>query len=43
MHVGENKKVEHKKLQLSICDIGKMTFCLTMAKYLPMLPKGKTV
>jgi hypothetical protein len=30
------------KFQLSICDIGKMTFCLTMAKYLPMLPKGKT-
>jgi hypothetical protein len=28
---------------LSICDIGKITFRLTMAKYLPMLPKGETV
>jgi len=30
-------------LQISICDIGNITFHLMMAKYLPMLPRGKTV
>jgi hypothetical protein len=30
-------------LSVSICDIGKIAFHLTMAKYLPMLPKGKMV
>jgi hypothetical protein len=29
--------------EVSICDIGKITFHLMMAKYLPMLPKGKMV
>jgi hypothetical protein len=28
---------------ISICDIGKILFHLTMAKYLLMLPKGETV
>jgi hypothetical protein len=28
---------------VSICDIWQITFHLTMAKYLPMLPKNKTV
>ena len=28
--------------KISICDIGNITFHLTMAKYLPMLPKGET-
>ncbi len=28
---------------LSICDIGNITFCLPMAKYLPILPRGETV
>jgi hypothetical protein len=28
---------------ISICNIGNITFCLMMAKYLPMLPRGKTV
>ena len=28
---------------LSICDIWEITFCLTIAKYLLMLPEGKTV
>jgi hypothetical protein len=28
---------------VSICDIWQITFCLTIAKYLPMSPKGETV
>jgi hypothetical protein len=29
--------------QVSMCDIGKITFHLMMAKYLPMSPKGETL
>jgi hypothetical protein len=39
-NVGSLKNLSH---QVSMCDIGKITFHLTMAKYLPMLPKGETV
>jgi hypothetical protein len=30
-------------LALSICDIGNITYRLTMAKYLPILSRGDTV
>jgi hypothetical protein len=35
--------IESKYFELSICDIGNITFHLTLVKYLQMLPRGKTV
>jgi hypothetical protein len=36
-------RVEKVLPLLNICDIGNITFYLTMAKYLPMLSRGETV